>query len=50
MTLVNRSPRARPELDQDVVAELLYHLRGIGVGVRLGRAVASVTRPPTAAR
>ena len=45
VTLVNRSHEPAPELDQDVVAELLYHLRGIGVGVRLGRAVASVTRP-----
>jgi NAD(P) transhydrogenase len=45
VTLVDPSPEPAPELDHDVVAALLYHLRGVGVTAHLGRRVRTVARP-----
>jgi NAD(P) transhydrogenase len=44
VTLVDRVHDTAPELDGDVVAALLYHLRGVGVNVLLDREVRSVVR------
>ena len=44
VTLVDRAQEPTPELDHDIVAALLYHLRGVGVTVRLGREVRRVAR------
>ncbi|MGE0027993.1 MAG: FAD-dependent oxidoreductase [Thermoleophilia bacterium] len=44
VTLVDRAGEAAPELDHDIVAALLYHLRGVGMTVRLGREVRGIDR------
>ena len=44
VTLIDRAAAPAAELDHEVVAALLYHLRGIGVAIRGGRSVEAVGR------
>ena len=45
VTLVDRADEPADELDQEIAGALVYHLRGLGVTVRLGEEVRGVGRP-----
>jgi NAD(P) transhydrogenase len=46
VTVVERRPRLLDFVDEELVEALQYHLRGLGVVLRLGEDVAGVERPP----
>ena len=45
VTLVDRADEPADELDREILGALVYHLRGLGVTVRLGEEVRGVSRP-----
>ncbi len=45
VTLIDRGPGPDARIDHEIAAALVYHLRGLGVTVRLGAEVTGVTRP-----
>ena len=46
VTLVEKRPRLLEFVDDELVEALQYHLRGLGMSLRLGEEVAAVTRVP----